>query len=207
MAARAHRPGHAVSVARGRHRGPRRRRLLRSRVRLQLLRHDFVPHARPRRCRWKPIRASCSSGCSARATRRRSAKTIAQAVLPAFSTWLPSEAADLQRTPGRARPVVLNDYLETVREIERRVQKMEARDLSTLDLPDAPAGAPPAFDAAHQSDVRPGRAGVSGEPDARLQLHDGGRGQQPDLQPASACPTRSIRCRTTRTTRRRSTSW
>jgi hypothetical protein len=50
------------------------------------------------------------------------------------------EAADLQRTldaPDRAR---LGDYLESVREIERRVQKMEAQDLSALDLPDVPVG-------------------------------------------------------------------
>ena len=48
------------------------------------------------------------------------------------------EAADLQKTldtPDRAR---LGDYLESVREIERRVQKMEAQDLTALDLPDVP---------------------------------------------------------------------
>src|SRR5688572_30976746 len=51
------------------------------------------------------------------------------------------EAAALQRTldaPDRAR---MGDYLESVREIERRVQKMEAQDLSSLDLPDVPVGA------------------------------------------------------------------
>ena len=51
------------------------------------------------------------------------------------------EAADLQRSldgPDRAR---LGDYLESVREIERRVQKMEAQDLSSLDLPEVPVGA------------------------------------------------------------------
>jgi len=51
------------------------------------------------------------------------------------------EAHDLQRTldaPDRAK---LADYLESVREIERRVQKMEAQDLSSLDLPDVPVGA------------------------------------------------------------------
>ena len=54
------------------------------------------------------------------------------------------EAADLQRSldgPDRAR---LGDYLESVREIERRVQKMEAQDLTSLDLPDVPVG--PNFD-------------------------------------------------------------
>ncbi len=50
------------------------------------------------------------------------------------------EAADLRRTldaPDRAR---LGDYLESVREIERRVQKMEERDVTSLDLPDVPVG-------------------------------------------------------------------
>jgi uncharacterized protein DUF1552 len=54
------------------------------------------------------------------------------------------EASDLQRSldgPDRAR---LGDYLESVREIERRVQKMEAQDLSSLELPDVPVG--PNFD-------------------------------------------------------------
>ena len=38
---------------------------------------------------------------------------------------------------------MLSDYLETVREIERRIQKMEARDLSHVPIPDAPEGTPP----------------------------------------------------------------
>lgn len=40
----------------------------------------------------------------------------------------------------------LDDYLESVREIERRVHIMGDQDFSGLDLPDAPAGVPPAFD-------------------------------------------------------------
>src|SRR6188768_1106287 len=51
-----------------------------------------------------------------------------------------AEAADLRKTldaPDRAR---LGDYLESVREIERRVQKMEERDLTSLELPDVPVG-------------------------------------------------------------------
>jgi hypothetical protein len=50
------------------------------------------------------------------------------------------EAADLRKTldgPDRAK---LGDYLESVREIERRVQKMEAQDLSKLELPEVPVG-------------------------------------------------------------------
>jgi hypothetical protein len=56
---------------------------------------------------------------------------------------LTSEVNTLQRSLGPSDKRVLSDYLETVREIERRIQKMEARDLSHVDLPDAPAGTPP----------------------------------------------------------------
>ncbi len=41
---------------------------------------------------------------------------------------------------------MLDDYLESVREIERRVQKMEANDLSHIQLPDAPVGIPNKFE-------------------------------------------------------------
>jgi hypothetical protein len=57
------------------------------------------------------------------------------------------EAGDLQKSLGQRDKTVLNDYLESVREIERRVQKMEARDLSKLKLPDTPAATGMPFDA------------------------------------------------------------
>jgi hypothetical protein len=50
------------------------------------------------------------------------------------------EAAELQRSLGAQDRARLSDYLESVREIERRVQKMEERDLSKLDLPEIPVG-------------------------------------------------------------------
>jgi len=56
---------------------------------------------------------------------------------------LTSEVNTLQRSLGPSDKRVLSDYLETVREIERRIQKMEARDLSNVDIPDAPLGTPP----------------------------------------------------------------
>ncbi|HEX6999104.1 MAG TPA: DUF1552 domain-containing protein [Gammaproteobacteria bacterium] len=56
------------------------------------------------------------------------------------------KAADLKRRVGPADRAKIDGYLESVREIERRVQKMEARDLSRLDLPDAPVGIPASFD-------------------------------------------------------------
>jgi len=56
---------------------------------------------------------------------------------------LTGEVNTLQRRLGPSDKRVLSDYLETVREIERRIQKMEARDLSHVDIPDAPLGTPP----------------------------------------------------------------
>jgi hypothetical protein len=56
------------------------------------------------------------------------------------------EASDLRRSLGVRDQAALDDYLSTVREIERRVQQLEGRDLSTVKLPDAPAGIPSRFD-------------------------------------------------------------
>ncbi|HKF69874.1 MAG TPA: DUF1552 domain-containing protein [Vicinamibacterales bacterium] len=56
---------------------------------------------------------------------------------------LTGEVNALQRSLGPSDKRVLADYLETVREIERRIQKTEARDLSNVDIPDAPRGIPP----------------------------------------------------------------
>ena len=48
------------------------------------------------------------------------------------------EAKVLERVVGPSDKAMLSDYLESVREIERRIQKMEARDLSKVNIPDAP---------------------------------------------------------------------
>jgi Protein of unknown function (DUF1552) len=56
------------------------------------------------------------------------------------------DAQSLQRTLGARDRAMLNDYLETVRELERRVQKTQSQDLSHLKLPDVPAGNPDSFD-------------------------------------------------------------
>src|SRR5207247_1355205 len=51
-----------------------------------------------------------------------------------------AEAADLGKRLDPQDRARLSDYLESVREIERRVQKMEERDLTSLDLPEVPVG-------------------------------------------------------------------
>ncbi|MEP7245081.1 MAG: DUF1552 domain-containing protein [Gammaproteobacteria bacterium] len=56
------------------------------------------------------------------------------------------DAADLERTLGARDRVLMSDYLETVRELERRVQKTQAQDISKLKLPAVPVGIPDSFD-------------------------------------------------------------
>ena len=74
------------------------------------------------------------------------------------------EAASLQRGLGTRDRARLTDYLDNIREIERRIQQVERRDRSQVTTPDAPLGVPDTFDehvnlmfdliaAAWQSDV------------------------------------------------------
>jgi hypothetical protein len=53
---------------------------------------------------------------------------------------------DLQQTLGPQDRAVLEDYLESVRETERRVEKASARDLTGIELPDTPIGELTDFD-------------------------------------------------------------
>jgi hypothetical protein len=55
-------------------------------------------------------------------------------------------SSSLRRSLGTADQVRLDEYLTSVREIERRVQIMSDQDFSGFDLPDAPAGMPATFD-------------------------------------------------------------
>lgn len=57
-----------------------------------------------------------------------------------------AETQTLKRSlaPGDERRI--DDFLESVREIERRVQKIANSDVSRMDLPDAPLGIPSSFD-------------------------------------------------------------
>jgi hypothetical protein len=57
-----------------------------------------------------------------------------------------NETKDLQRVLGPSDKAMLSDYMESVREIERRIQKMEARDLSKVSIPNAPAEGDKPFD-------------------------------------------------------------
>jgi hypothetical protein len=52
------------------------------------------------------------------------------------------EAKSLEKTLGHEDRVLLGDYLDSVREIERRVSLLGERDLSKVDLPDVPVAMP-----------------------------------------------------------------
>ena len=52
------------------------------------------------------------------------------------------QAARLQTSLGVRDRAVVSDYLDSVREIERRVQMAEKADMTNLEIPDAPVGTP-----------------------------------------------------------------
>ena len=53
-----------------------------------------------------------------------------------------TQAGRLQASLGVGDRVVVGDYLDSVREIERRVQMASTQDMSHLDIPEAPVGIP-----------------------------------------------------------------
>ncbi len=77
---------------------------------------------------------------AARAQRRKRDRSILD--------WVTDSVGQLKGTLGPADRARLNDYLEDVREIERRIQKVEALNSSgeTRELPSAPIGVPDAYD-------------------------------------------------------------
>jgi len=56
------------------------------------------------------------------------------------------EANTLQRGLGPRDRTRLGDYLDNLREIERRIQRQEARSATEVNTPDAPIGVPDSFD-------------------------------------------------------------
>jgi hypothetical protein len=54
--------------------------------------------------------------------------------------YVTQNAADLKRQLGTSDQAMVDDYLDSVREIERRVQKQREKESSGVKLPDAPSG-------------------------------------------------------------------
>ncbi len=75
-----------------------------------------------------------------RAARRRTSRSILD--------WITGEVAQLKRALGPADRVRMERYLENIREIERRIQRVEEYNASgeVRELPAAPAGVPDSFD-------------------------------------------------------------
>jgi hypothetical protein len=74
-----------------------------------------------------------------RAAQRRADKSILD--------WITIEASRLKKNLGAADRARLSDYLENIREIERRIQKVEAFNSSgeVREMPEAPIGVPDSF--------------------------------------------------------------
>jgi hypothetical protein len=62
--------------------------------------------------------------------------------------WITAQASQLRRDLGSSDRARLNEYFENVREIERRIQRVEARNASGEQraLPEAPIGVPDSFE-------------------------------------------------------------
>src|SRR5688500_6348313 len=62
--------------------------------------------------------------------------------------WITTQVAGIRQTLGPSDRARLNEYLDDVREIERRIQKIEAHNRSgeSRELPEAPAGVPDDFE-------------------------------------------------------------
>src|SRR5262245_5860888 len=75
-----------------------------------------------------------------RANRRRTRRSILD--------WVAEEMASLKRTLGPEDRQRLDRYIEDIREVERRIQRIEARNSSgePRALPEAPAGVPDSFE-------------------------------------------------------------
>ena len=119
----------------------------------------------------------------------------------ASSTRSSKEASDLQRGLGPRDRDRLSEYLDNIREIERRIQRAEAQSSTEVTSIDAPVGVPESFEEHVGADVRPAGAGVPGRPDARLHVHDRSASSASARIRRSASPSRTTRCRTTATTR------
>ncbi len=74
-----------------------------------------------------------------RAANRRADKSILD--------WITAQVTNLRKELSAADRQRLSDYLENIREIERRIQQVEARNTSgeSRELPDAPIGVPDSF--------------------------------------------------------------
>jgi hypothetical protein len=100
--------------------------------------NDPLPMIRDPRVAFDMLFGSGSSK-EDRAERRQTRRSILD--------WIAGQVADVRKELGSSDRVRLDKYLDNVREIERRIQAVEARNTSgeARELPGAPAGVPDSF--------------------------------------------------------------
>jgi Protein of unknown function (DUF1552) len=81
-------------------------------------------------------------GAAGTATQRQARMEKERSLLDSVS----EEASSLGHGLGARDRARMADYLDNLREIERRIQKQEARGAAQVDTPDAPIGVPDSFD-------------------------------------------------------------
>ena len=91
------------------------------------------------------------------------------------------QAARLQASLGVSDRVVVSDYLDAVREIERRVEIASGQGNSALDIPEAPVGRPERFRRAFQDHVRSHESRVPGGPHPCHYVLAGSRSEHADV--------------------------
>ena len=116
--------------------------------------------------------------------------------------WVTADIAHLQKQLGPADRSSVNEYLDSVREVERRLQVAERQQSeSVLELARSAGRGAGVVRRAREADVRPRGAGVPGRHHAGVRAHAPARSRPtaPIRSWASTPPT--TRCRTTSTTR------
>ncbi len=111
------------------------------------------------------------------------------------------EVGGLAKTLGPGDRTKLTEYLDSVREIEQRIQSVEKQGMHSIELPDRPTDYG-RLRGAHQADVRSADAGVSGGHYARIHDDRVPRAECAHVSRKSACRTSIIRRRITATIRR-----
>ena len=105
----------------------------------------FRSGLRPLRCRWRAIRVNLFLRLFGQGDSPEERRFYAQQTASLLD-MVTAETTQLQRRIGARDRVVLDEYLESVREIERRVQNSSQGNLSGLQLPETPGANSHSFD-------------------------------------------------------------
>ena len=102
--------------------------------------------AKRSRCRRCSTRGSCSSACSARASSTAPRRpTVARGYRRSILDFVTSDTKKLQTSLGPTDKRKLEEYLSSIREVERQLEKAEKDSLAVNPGMDKPYGVPPDF--------------------------------------------------------------